>query len=75
MSSNKLFKTPAKRNNALTLYAQPPCWFFLHSPAIVVAVTQDHCNGQKSRQTPKIMVFTVIIHDYLAALNIGFSHA
>jgi len=34
---------------------------FVHGPPIITAVTQDHGDGQKSRHTPKITVFAVIV--------------
>jgi len=34
---------------------------FVHSSPIITAVTEDYSNGQKSRHTPKITAFTVIV--------------
>jgi len=47
---------------------------FVHNPPIIMAVAQDHSDGQKSRHVPKIVVSTVIVtswYDFFAALVIA----
>jgi len=37
------------------------CADSVHNPPIITAVTQNHGDGQESRQTARITVFTVIV--------------